>query len=301
MSQGTFEMDGGGVMARPDLRADAVYHVGVSGGKDSAAALLFMVHLSGVEKENIRASFCDTGNEHEWTLAHVRWLSENVHPIETIYPERGFYELALQRKRFPSACARFCTEELKIIPTAEHILKLKMEGRQIVAVSGVRGDESADRSKLSEWDFSGNLLCYNWRPLIRWCLKDVFEIHNRFSVPLNPLYSAGAKRVGCFPCIMSRKDEVRNIALNFPERIARIREQEGEFLKRYGRYSSFFAFDRVPLRFRSFKFKRADGSMELVCTIDDVVKWSMTGRRARGSWKDEPAENPLSCNSGYCE
>lgn len=284
----------------PSLRGDEFWHVGVSGGKDSSAALLYMVRESGIPKERILASWADIGNDHEATRQHVAWLSANVHPVETIKPERDFFELALERKRFPSACARFCTEELKIIPTAEHILRLKMSGKRIVAVSGVRADEGVARSKLPEWDFSGNLFCWQWRPLLSWTTSDVFAFHERYKVPLNPLYALGAQRVGCWPCVMSRKEEIRIISQRNPERIDQIRKQESEFLTRFGRYSSFFASDTVPPRFRSMPFTCADGRKVNVATIDDVVKWSLTGKRAKGHYTDgEPAR--VSCNSGYCE
>ncbi|MEI9961354.1 MAG: phosphoadenosine phosphosulfate reductase family protein [Limisphaerales bacterium] len=213
----------------PKIDDKTLFHVGVSGGKDSAAVLLWMIHESGIAREKIVASFCDISNDHPWTLQHVALLSKTVHPIETIYPQASFFELALEKKRFPSTKARFCTEHLKIYPTADHIQALKFSGWKVIAVSGVRADESADRAKLSEWDYSGNLFCYEWRPLIRWTLNDVLAIHAKHNVPLNPLYALGAQRVGCWPCIMSRKAEIRIIALKFPERISEIRAAEQRF------------------------------------------------------------------------
>lgn len=300
MKQASFQDLISAPLEPPKIDESTFFHVGVSGGKDSAAALLWMRYESGIAPERILATWCDIGNDHEWTREHVSLLSRTVHPVETIYPEFDFFTLARIRRRFPSACARFCTEELKIIPTAQHLLKLKLSGKKIISVSGVRADESEDRSKLDEWDFSGNLLCYQWRPLIRWTLADVLAIHERQNVPMNPLYALGAKRVGCWPCIMSNKEEIRTIALRFPERIDEIRAAERGFLSEFGRYSSFFASDVVPPRFRSMPFTCKDGREVNVATIDDVVRWSMTGKRARGHYTDE-APKPISCNSGYCE
>lgn len=265
-------------------------------------ALLWMLHESGIDPSQIVASFCDIGNDHEWTIDHVDLISKTVHPVETIKPALDFFELALKKKRFPSTCARFCTEHLKIFPTIDHIQKLKLEGWDVIAVSGVRADESADRSKLSEWDYNGNLFCYQWRPLIRATLADVLALHKRYNVPLNPLYALGALRVGCWPCIMSRKSEIRMIALKFPERIDQIRKAEQEFEIRFGRYSTFYPPNICPERFRSKPVKTVGGQIVMVATIDDVVKWAMTGDGAKGSWEDsETKENPMSCNSGFCE
>ena len=139
-----------------------------------------------------------------------------------------------------------------------------------------------------------------WRPLITWKIEDVVAIHQKYGIPMNKLYAAGAHRVGCFPCIMSRKAEVRMIAQKFPERIAMIRDVENAFEADYGRYSSFFARNAVPERFRSKAFTTKEGEQMNVATIDDVVRWSMTGKRARGSYLDEEPE-PVSCSSGFCE
>ena len=112
-------------------------------------------------------------------------------------------------------------------------------------------------------------------------------------------------RAGCFPCIMSRKAEIRNIAIRFPERIDHIRNIEQEFFKRYGRYSSFFHAKTVPPRFRSMKYVNKKGKLTMVATIDDVVRWSMSGKRARGRYDDKDlfgnTNEPLSCKSGFCE
>lgn len=288
-------------MAAPEIKTNTVFHIGISGGKDSTAVLLWMLHEAGIAREKLRVTFCDTGNEHDWTYAHVRLLNDTVHPVTTLKPELAFFPLALHKHRFPSAKARFCTEYLKIYPTEDHIRRLKYCGLEPIAVSGVRAEESEKRSHLAEWDFSGNLFCMQWRPLIRWTLEDVLEIHKRYSVPLNPLYSIGAMRVGCWPCIMSRKSEIRTIALKFPERIDEIRAAEQEFERTYGRYSSFFPATTVPERFRTKPFQCEDGTWIKVASIDDVVRWSLTGDRAEGSWDDAPVKEPMGCSSGFCE
>ena len=284
----------------PALPDNTIYHVGVSGGKDSTAVLLWMIHESGIPREKINATFADTGNEHEWTYKHVEMLSKTVHPIETLKPELGFYDLVRSKGTFPSARRRFCTEALKIWPAQDHIKYLREAYDEVVAVSGVRADESEDRKHLPEWDYSGNLLTLQWRPLIRWSFTDVIEIHKKYSVPLNPLYAIGAERVGCYPCINSRKHEVRTIALNFPERIKMIEELEDE-LWASGKTPSFFHASKIPERFRTRPFtSKKTGESMMVARIADVVKWSMTGKGAEGSYLDDPPE-PISCSSGFCE
>lgn len=290
-------------MTAPEITDKTIYQVGVSGGKDSAAVLLWMVRESGIDPAKIRASFCDIGNDHEWTLKHVQMLSEKVHPIEIIKPERGFYDLCLHKKTMPNPIARFCTHILKIEPTRDYLQSLRMQGIQPISVSGVRGDESADRSKLHEWDYNGIMLCVQWRPLIQWTIADVYAIHERHGIPLNPLYAAGAKRVGCWPCVMSQKSEIRNIAQNFPERIDALRKFESEMDQVIGRpWCSFFQGSKIPKRFHTKEIESAGGEKITTGSIDDVVRWSMTGKGAKGSWEDDqPEQEETGCTSGFCE
>lgn len=147
-------------MEAPEIKPNTILHVGISGGKDSTAVLLWMLYESGIDRSKLDVTFCDTGNEHDWTYAHVRMLHEKVHPIRTLKPELLFFPLALKKRRFPSTKARFCTEFLKIYPTEDHIRKLKLRGLEPIAVSGVRADESEERRHLPEWDFSGNLFLH---------------------------------------------------------------------------------------------------------------------------------------------
>lgn len=278
----------------PEIPDNAIFHVGVSGGKDSVAALLWMVHESGIPRERIVATFCDIGNDHEWTIEHVALVSRTVHPIETIKPELSFFELCKKKGIFPGNQSRFCTETLKIWPSQDRIAAIRQGGFYPVAVSGVRADESPDRQDLPEWEYSGTLLCKSWRPLIRWTLEDVLALHEKYAVPLNPLYALGARRVGCWPCFMCRKEEIRVIALNFPERIDTIRAHEADI------GSTFFRIGKAPERFCSIEETNKAGEKVRVPSIDDVVRWSLTGKGAKGSWEDEPKE-PISCKSGFCE
>ncbi|WP_145928523.1 phosphoadenosine phosphosulfate reductase family protein [Termitidicoccus mucosus] len=289
-------------MKAPVIKKNTVFVVGISGGKDSAATLLWMIYESGVARARIKATFADTGNEHTWTYGHIKKLAGLTGvEIETLRPERDFFALALYKRRFPSVKARFCTQCLKIYPSQQCIQRLRYWGLDPISVSGVRADESPERAGLPEWSWSKTLNCPQWRPLLRWTLDDVKAIHARHNIPLNPLYAIGAHRVGCWPCIMSRKTEIRTIALKFPERITEIRNAENKFEQDYGRYSSFFAASTIPERFRSKPYTLPDGTAIKVATIDDIVRWSMTGKRAQGGYLNNSAKEPITCSSGFCE
>ena len=274
-----------------------ILHLGISGGKDSTAALLWLVRESGCPRDKIRVTFCDTGNEHQITYDYIAMLSASVFPIETIKPPLDFYQLAKKKGRFPSVKARFCTQELKIFPSQRYVLGLMRDGAKVLLLTGVRASESKKRADLPEFEWDSFYACDMYRPLLRWSLDDVWAMLAKYSIPRNPLYDYGAKRVGCLPCIMSRKSEIRMIAKNFPERIDVIRKAELET----GRISTFYCRTFTPPGNRSCEIVTADGKVMRVPTIDDVVSWSQTSRGGRQY--DFDFDEPMMCSSnlGACE
>jgi 3'-phosphoadenosine 5'-phosphosulfate sulfotransferase (PAPS reductase)/FAD synthetase len=261
-------------------KPNGIVHVGISGGKDSTALLLWAVHESGIPKDKLVATFCDTGNEHELTLAYVQMLSEKVFPITTIKPDLDFYELANKKKRFPSARARFCTEDLKMKPSRTFVWNLKDQGKELLLMSGVRAAESLERSKLPqyEWDNYYGLPVY--RPLLSWTIQMVWDQHKKYGLTPNPLYAAGMVRVGCYPCIMSRKPELEKIAEMWPERFQALAEKE-KLVPSDGNMSTFFARDKVPKRYRSKLIQTKDGTKMYVATSLDVMRWALDGMEQR--------------------
>jgi tRNA(Ile)-lysidine synthase TilS/MesJ len=55
--------------------------LGLSGGKDSTAALLWLIHDAGVDPTRIVAAFCDTGNEDPLTHAWIALLHRRCAPL----------------------------------------------------------------------------------------------------------------------------------------------------------------------------------------------------------------------------
>lgn len=181
---------------------------------------------------------------------------------------------------------------------------MQRSGKEVIVYSGVRAAESPDRAKLPATGFDDMFGCEVSRPLLNWTIDDVVALHKKYDIPLNPLYGYGARRVGCFPCINSNKAEIKLISIHFPERIDQIREQERSFGD--GVLHSFFAAKTVPPRFRTHSYTNKDGKTFDVCTIDDVVKWSHTGKRARPiepGLFDFDDDQTLVCpiGRGFCE
>lgn len=317
-----------------------IYHLGLSGGKDSTAVLLWIVYESGWDLDKLRVTFCDTGNEDGLTYAFLNMLRRDIFKFRLLKPERNFWELAKFKKRFPSRRARFCTQWLKIIPTREHVLDLQRAGNNALMLNGVRKDEgkpSNDRGDLPQFGWDEGFACDIFRPIYEWSIDDVWAIHKKYldlediiaivecdpimapmapekkakligkirenGIPRNPLYDMGVKRVGCFPCINSAKEEIRLLDEYRPERIDFIESQEGQNESdRNNMYSSMFARNTVPLPHRSIEIVTASGEKMKVATIRDVVQWSKTayGGKQYKMELDMPAASACDIG-GMCE
>lgn len=256
----------------PDLVRTGGLHVvaSVSGGKDSVALCLA---LKEADVPHVRV-FADTGWEAQETYAHLDYLRSVLGPIEVVKPKRDMVEASLYRAGFPARMQRWCTRELKLVPLRAFHDSL---GGETVNAMGVRADESASRAKMAGWDDDDEWGGWCWRPLLRWSVADVLEIHRRHGVAMNPLYHHGHDRVGCYPCIFSRKDEIRIIAERSPERIDEIeRLEEACTSLRAERNSE--SPDRYAQERATFFQTRDVGR---VMGIREIVSWAKTTRGGR--------------------
>lgn len=252
----------------------------VSGGKDSAAMSLWL-HDQGIEHVRV---FCDTGWEHQATYDYIRGpLTTTIGPIVEISAELGFADLVRKKGMFPSRTRRFCTQLLKVKPLIKFISEFQDRNGDVVNAVGIRAGESQARSKMPEWEWNDDFDCEVWRPLIAWTEQQVIDFHAAHSLRPNPLYLAGARRVGCWPCIFAAKKEIEHIATVDPGRIDQIRDLEREVSesaeRRYeakGETFESLGFMR-PTFFQAMGSMRNEGGKEgRMVPIDGVVAWSRT-------------------------
>jgi 3'-phosphoadenosine 5'-phosphosulfate sulfotransferase (PAPS reductase)/FAD synthetase len=208
--------------------------INVSGGKDSTALLLWSIEQ---EMPNPRYVYADTKHEHPAVYEYLTYLETKLNvKIERVESE-GFLEMCKRKQRFPSAKARFCTEELKIKPLARYMDKEEdndADNPHNVWV-GVRREESSARATLPEsmfrnYSYPPRITSYEIRhhPLLDWFVDDVFAIHKKHGIEPNPLYKMGMGRVGCFPCIMAKRSELKRLFKACPEVIDRLEDWEAQ-------------------------------------------------------------------------
>lgn len=273
-----------------------------SGGKDSLASLLWV-------RENLTTKFttvfCDTGWESEVTYNYIKEIDKLL-GLDLVYLKSkkydGMIDLAEKRGLFPSTMRRFCTEELKIRPMIDYLLDDVAES--FIVIQGIRSQESAARAKLKKQctlfkdyrepygvdkkgkprvrtyrqkevlKFIENNADEIMRPVFDWSSQQVVDYITSRGVPMNPLYTKGFKRVGCFPCIMEGLGGVGSINKYFPNRVKEIDAHE----KRLGR--TFFHYGKIPQRATSSK---KPGILDLVKYVEqsnatgDIFKNDFSG------------------------
>ena len=222
--------------------------VGVSGGKDSTATCLHLMEQGYAPSDFLRV-FADTGWETKGTYEYLTYLEEKLGPIQRIKKqveineefrssieliesklgfESPFVRLCYDKKRFPSSAYKFCTIETKINPFTEFYKN--MDDQEPVNIVGIRREESKRRSTFPEWEYHSGYDCWTHRPLIDWTEQQVIDIHHRFGIVPNKLYLNGHSRVGCYPCIFSRKKEVKILSEERQEIIELMEKDLGKTL-----------------------------------------------------------------------
>lgn len=264
----------------------------VSGGKDSAAASMFLTK-NGIVHRRI---FADTVWENAALYRYLReQLEPVIGPIETVKTDKyeGFIDLVMRKGLFPSRVMRFCTEELKVLPILKFINKLaETETREIINVVGIRKHESKTRSTMKEWEFQKDFDCWTWRPIIDWHKADVMAIHDEHGLDINPTYHLGASRVGCWPCIHARKAELALVARVDPGRIDEIEDMERRLNEEGARRDREMGREVV---IRSMFSYHGGDSKHYPLPIRDAVAWANSNR---GEW--QPEGDDACARFGFC-
>lgn len=219
-----------------------------------------------------------------------------------------FLDLCMLKGRFPGVKSRFCTDDLKLAPMDLIKVPLLNAGTNVVEWIGERAQESKARAAKPKiqrvrWGFNSETMeplsrpAYRvlWRPILHLLHHEVFAIARRHSVKPNPLYLQGMGRVGCMPCIMVKKGELRKISQRFPDHIDRIAEWE--------------AIVQVVSRRQNATFlaaKMTPGTGDARSAIGRAVEWANT---TRGGWNYdienaiEDQDEVSTCDSAYglCE
>ena len=202
-----------------------------------------------------------------------------------------FLDICLQKGRFPSTRRRFCSEKLKHEPLNNQVILPALENCEFEEVwswQGVRADESISRSQLSEMEdhpTHDGLIIY--RPILKWTAQDVFAIAKRHGIKPNPLYQQGMGRVGCMPCIHSRKGEIQEIAKRFPEELQRVSEWEKLVSMASKQQVSLLMDVRVVQRYLGLPKLTSETSKLITRESHGIVKYAEWSKTKRGGREED--------------
>ncbi|WP_087688075.1 phosphoadenosine phosphosulfate reductase family protein [Pandoraea sp. PE-S2R-1] len=276
----------------PEALGIAVEVVAADFSDEFATKRANLARLAGGEPES--AVYGKRKFQYAWTPASAERALELLHPTGNPY-----LDMCMLKGGFPSRKRQYCTDYLKTQPLTSYALNIIDSGLAVWSWQGVRIDESQSRRErlqgtgacVKAFEVAGGGL-FNYRPILRWNVRDVFQAHELAGVKPNPLYTQGMTRVGCMPCINCSKAELREIARRFPEHIERIAAWE--------RLVSDVCRPRSPV---SFFHMGTQGHSGQDSTIHAVVEWSKTTRGGRQYDLLGDFEGPTACSSAYglCE
>lgn len=223
--------------------AENGFYLAFSGGKDSQV-LYHIAELSGVA---FRGHFSPTSIDPPQV---IRFIRRNYPEIEFEKIHQSIYDMAIEKRIFPTQRFRWCCAEFK-----------EVGGAGKVVLTGVRHAESAKRAKRQEVEVSGRKFSgtiedfQNWRveqlekknngvnhdefardkeqevacisgkdkvivnPLVDWSDSDVWDFLNKvIEVPHCELYDPpfNQHRVGCIMCPMQNPKQKRREAQMYP-------------------------------------------------------------------------------------
>ena len=236
--------------------------VSVSGGKDSTLTLALALEKYRNTDVPVVPTFCDTGWEHPATYDYLDELENffgiRIHRITGV--EGGLPALIRKKTIFPSPRRRYCTQLLKTEPHRkfyeQYYFHFPFEVAEVWM--GIRREESVHRRNTRDYILAAGEKTrfgetYPFHIHFRYPIKDlsekqVFEELRKRGIPVNPLYSQGFKRVGCYPCFLSKKNIIQVIQKALEgDRFSAERLKEMELLDNdvQGRFNIDYSFEEL--------------------------------------------------------
>jgi len=201
------------------MAAKKIKHVlGLSGGKDSAALAVYM--LEKHPDIPVEYFFCDTGCELDETYEFLDRLKARLGiKIEYLCAERGFdHWLQVYNGFLPSANARWCTKQLKIIPIEKFI-----GDDEAISYIAIRADEDRE-GYISSKDNISPVFPFKDDGIVK---GDVYRILEESGIGF-PKYYEWRSRSGCYFCFFQRKIEWVGLYDNHPDLFEKAARYETE-------------------------------------------------------------------------
>ncbi len=148
-------------------------------------------------------------------------------------------KLGGKRHKFPAKGSthqgRWCSGSLKaaVQDSVTSNLDRTKENVKVLVVSGERRGESRGRSRYNEMEIhrtnaekKAHRTVHQWRPVIDYSEKDVWEVLKRHKVNPHPCYRAGWNRCSCAMCIFSTPALFAGVKELYPEEFELLKQDE---------------------------------------------------------------------------
>lgn len=188
--------------------------VSFSGGKDSIAVLLHLIHDLKVEKSKIKVIHCHVpiftwGDEKEYIDYLEKAIGLPIERLGTHIMESEVIE-KLKKRGYPGRMLNWCNSDYKVKYINEYLSK---QINYIQAI-GNRAEESENRAKQRErglWNGKDYVF-----PIFGWKEKDVLDIIKKHKIKLHHSYRV-FDRYSCSICYQQGKKEWHALAAQYTQ------------------------------------------------------------------------------------
>ncbi len=222
----------------PDLTSYHWIVLNSSAGKDSQAMIDYVVELADaapVPRQRLIVAHADLGRV-EWPgtkeLAREQARHYGLEFIAVARPQGDLLQHILQRGKFPSPTARYCTSDHKRGQVMKVLTSLADRSRQegvsccrILNCLGMRAEESPARARKQPFTMNsvasnGRRRVDDWLPLHAWTLAQVWQRVRASGVRHHWAYDLGMPRLSCCFCIFSPRSALIRAGQHNPKLLA---------------------------------------------------------------------------------
>lgn len=238
------DIDGGHPSRMMDWRCTQNYVKAFSEAEGIPLRISYRVHGFFGELYRIGASEPiewvepDTGEIKQCRLSNNYIKCQEIKKTATTETEEQLKKYGC-RMKFPAKGGthqgRWCSGNLKaaVQDSVTAALEKTKRNTKVLVVSGERRGESSGRSKYNEMEIhrtnataKAHRLVHQWRPVIDYSEKDVWEVLKRHKVNPHPCYRAGWNRCSCAMCIFSTPKLFAGIRELYPEDFELLKQDE---------------------------------------------------------------------------